>query len=82
MMFDMKVTDDEADKLIIIDNEKPKRKYQSNDVIENIKSQGNRGFETQLESITILLFPSEQLSEQGYQNFKGNLFCTLSIILT
>jgi hypothetical protein len=43
MIFDMKVTDDEAGKLIIIDNEKPKRKYQPNDIIENNKLKGSRG---------------------------------------
>jgi len=35
MIFDFKVTDGKAAKLIIIGNKKTKRKYQFNDIIEN-----------------------------------------------
>ena len=70
MIFDFKVSDRKAGKLIIIGNEKTKRKYQFNDTIENIKLQSIRDAETQLKTITILLFASEQISRHGYQNLE------------
>lgn len=73
MIFDIKVTDRKAAKLIIIGNEKTKNKYQFNDTVENIKLQGIRDEETQLKTITIFLFASEELSRHGYQNLERNI---------
>jgi len=77
MIYDLKVTDHKGVELTIVDNEKPKRKYQSNDINEKTKIQrGNGVAETQLKSITILLFPSDQLSDCGYENFEINISYT------
>jgi hypothetical protein len=74
MIHDLKVTDHQGVELTIVDNEKSKRKYQSNDINENIKLQrGDDVPENQLKSITVLLFPSDQHSERGYENFEINI---------
>ena len=78
MIYDLKVTDHKGVELTIVDNEKSKRKYQSNDINENIKLQrGDDVTENQLKSITVLLFPSDQHSERGYENFEINISYTL-----
>ena len=78
MIHDLKVTDHKGVELTIVDNEKSKRKYQSNDINENIKLQrGDDVPENQLKSITVLLFPSDQHSERGYENFEINISYTL-----
>lgn len=78
MIYDLKVTNHKGVELTIVDNAKPKRKYQSNDINEKIKIQrGNGVAETQLRSITILLLSSDQLSERGYENFEINISYTL-----
>jgi hypothetical protein len=79
MIYDLKVTDHKGVELTILDNEKIKRKYQSNDINENIKLSGrdNVPEKNQPKSITILLFPSDQHSERGYENFEINISYTL-----
>jgi hypothetical protein len=74
MIYDLKVTDYKGMKLTIVDNEKTKRKYQYNNINENIKISGRDVPEkNQPKSITILLFPSDQDSENGYENFEINI---------
>ena len=69
MVYGLKVTDDKGVELTIVDNEKFKRKYQYNDN-EKIKLQrGDDVPENKSKSITVLLFPSDQHSECGYENF-------------
>ena len=77
-IHDLKVTDHKGVELTIVDNEKSKRKYQSNHTNEEIKLQrGDSVQENQLKSITILLFPSDQHPERGYENFEINISYTL-----
>ena len=75
MIYDLKVTNHKGVALTIVDNEKIKRKYQSKDINENIKLSGRENVpeKNQPKSITILLFPSDQDSERGYENFEINI---------
>jgi hypothetical protein len=79
MIYDLKVTDHKGVELTIVDNEKTKRKYQSNNINKNIKlsERDNVPEKNQPKSITILLFPSDQHSECGYENFEINISYTL-----
>ena len=78
MMYDLKVTDNKGVELPIVDNEKPKRGYHSNTIDENIKLKNSSNIaETQVKSITILLFPSSNLSEHGCENFEIHISYTL-----
>ena len=79
MIYDLKVTDHKGVELTIVDNEKTKKKYQSNNINENIKlQQGDDVPEKQLKSITVLLSPSDhQHSERGYDNFEINISYTI-----
>ena len=59
-----------------MNNEKTKRNFQSNeDINENIKLQrrDSEPAKNQPEAIIILLFPSDQHSEGGYENFEINI---------
>jgi hypothetical protein len=79
MIYGLKVTDHKGVELTIVDNEKTKRKFQSNDINENIKLQRKDSVreKNQPKSITILLFPSDQHSECGYENYEINISYTL-----
>jgi len=78
MIYGLKVTDHKGVELTIVDNEKTKRKYQSNNINENIKLQREDDVpENKPKSITVLLFPSDQHSERGYENFEINISYTL-----
>lgn len=78
MMYDLKVTDNKGVELPIVDNEKPKRGYHSNTIDENIKLKNSSNIaETQVKSITILLFPSSNLSKHGSKNFEIYISYTL-----
>ncbi len=79
MVYGLKVTDHKGVELTIVDNEKTKRKFQSNDKNENIKLQRKDSVreKNQPKSITILLFPSDQHSEYGYENYEINISYTL-----
>ena len=78
MIYGLKVTDHKGVELTIVDNEKTKRKYQSNNINENIKLQrGNDVPENKTKSITVLLSLSDQHSERGYDNFEINISYTL-----
>ena len=67
MIYGLKVTDHKGVELTIVDNQKTKRKYQSNNINENIKLQrGDDVPENKPKSITVLLFPSDQHSEHCY----------------
>jgi hypothetical protein len=77
IIYGLKVTDYKGVELTIVDNEKTKRKYQSNDN-EKIKLQrGDYVPENKTKTITVLLFPSDQHSEGGYENFEINISYTL-----
>ena len=81
MIYDLKVTDHKGVALTIVDNEKTKRNFQSNnDINENIKLLQRRDHEpekNQPKSITILLFSSDQHSERDYENFEINISYTI-----
>ena len=65
MVYGLKVTDNKGVELTIVDNEKIKLQRRDN-VPEN-----------KPKSITVLLFPSDQHSERGYENFEINISYTL-----
>ena len=80
MVYGLKVTDHKGIELIIVENENTKRKFQTNnDINENIKLQRKDSVpeKNQPKSITILLFPSDQHSECGYENFEINISYTI-----
>jgi hypothetical protein len=80
MIYGLKVTDYKGVELTIVNNEKTKRNFQSNkDINENIKLQrrDNESEKNQPKAITILLFPSDQHSECGYENFEINISYTI-----
>ncbi|HJT85310.1 MAG TPA: hypothetical protein VJ697_12595 [Nitrososphaeraceae archaeon] len=75
MIYDLRITNKKGNELPVVDNKKPKEQYyQSNDINENVKLQkeGNVG-ESQLKSITILLFPSSRLGDGRHDNFEINI---------
>jgi hypothetical protein len=65
MIYGLKVTDYKGVELTIVDNEKTK--LQRGDYVPENKPK----------SITVLLFPSDQHSEGGYENFEINISYTL-----
>ena len=78
-IYGLKVTDHKDVALTIVDNEKTTRNFQSNYINENIKPQRKDSVpeKNQPKSITILLFPSDQHSEPGYENFEINISYTI-----
>lgn len=79
MIYDLKVTDNKGIKLPLVGNGESKKVLsQFNDANRNIKLQKDRDeVQTQFKSITILLFPSNQLSERGNDNFEITISYTI-----
>lgn len=78
MIYDLKVTDNKGVELPIGNGESKKILSQFNNANRNIKLQKDREeVQTQSQSITILLFPSNQLSERGNDNFEITISYTI-----
>lgn len=79
MIYDLKVTDNKGIELPLVGNGESKKVLsQFNDANRNIKLQKDRDeVQTQFKSITILLFPSNQLSEHENYNFEITISYTI-----
>ncbi|MGI0050853.1 MAG: hypothetical protein ACRD8K_03860 [Nitrososphaeraceae archaeon] len=79
MIYDLKVTDNKGIELPLVGNGELKKVLsQFNDTNRNIKLQKDRDeVQTQFQSITILLFPSNQLTERGNDNFEITISYTI-----